>query len=99
VILSTGGYSQQIVAQDATDPLYMPVLSVLDLRLDKSFTLSRTKLRFVLDVFNVLGSKAVTNAMTKTIAVPDTEILLRDVGRVVGLVAPRTFRLGVLFEF
>ena len=99
VILTTGGYSQQIVAQDATDPLYMPVLSIVDLRLDKAFTLGRNKLRFMLDVFNVLGSQAVTNAMTKTIAVPDTDILLRDVGRVVGLVPPRTFRLGVLFQF
>ena len=99
VILTTGGYSQQIVAQDPLEPLYMPVLSILDLRLDKTFKLGRNRIRFMLDAFNILGSQAVTNAMTKTIAVPDTNILLRDVGRVVGLVPPRTFRLGVLFEF
>jgi hypothetical protein len=98
VILTTGGYSQQIVAQNATDPLYMPVMSILDLRLDKTFAVgANSKLRFMLDAFNILGSKAVTNAMTKTIAQGD--IPVREVGRVVGLVPPRTFRLGVLFQF
>jgi hypothetical protein len=99
VIITNGGASQQLVAQDATKPLYMPVLSILDLRLDKSFKVGRSKLRVMLDMFNILGSKAVTNAMLKKIGVSGTDILLRDVGRVVGLVAPRNFRLGVLFQF
>ena len=99
VICTQAGYEGQIVAQDPTQPLYMPFLSLLDLRLEKSFNLGRNKLRVILDGFNILGSKAVTNAMVKKVAVPDTDILLRDVGRVVGLVAPRNFRLGVMFQF
>ena len=99
VICTTGGYEGQIVAQDPTEPLYMPILSILDLRLEKSFSLGRGKLRAMLDGFNVLGSKAVTNAMVKKVAVPDTDILLRDVGRVVGLVTPRYFRLGLMYSF
>jgi hypothetical protein len=99
VICTQAGYEGQIVAQDPTEPLYMPLLSILDLRLDKSFKLPRGRLRIMLDGFNLLSSKAVTNAMVKKVSVPDTDILLRDVGRVVGLVAPRTFRLGVMYEF
>jgi hypothetical protein len=93
------GMEGQIVAQDPYKPLYMPVLSILDLRLEKSFNLGRGKLRAMLDGFNILGSKAVTNAMVKKVAVPDTDILLRDVGRVVGLVTPRYFRLGLMYSF
>jgi outer membrane receptor protein involved in Fe transport len=98
VILTTGGYAQQIVAQDATDPLYFPAMSILDLRLDKTFNLGgEKKLRLMLDAFNLFGSKAITNAMSKTIAQGDIQV--RSVGRVVGLVPPRNFRLGVLFQF
>ncbi len=99
VIITNGGASQQIVAQDATKPLYMPVLAILDLRLDKSFKLGRSTLRVMLDMFNIFNSKAVTNAMLKKIGVSGTDILLRDVGRVVGVVAPRNFRLGVMYQF
>jgi hypothetical protein len=99
VICTQAGYEGQIVAQDPGKPLYMPLLSILDLRLEKSFNLGRSKLRVILDGFNIFNSKAVTNAMVKKVSVPDTDILLRDVGRVVGLVAPRNFRLGVLFQF
>jgi hypothetical protein len=99
VICTPAGMEGQIVAQDPTAPLYMPVLSILDLRLEKTFNLGRGKLRAMLDGFNILGSRAVTNAMVKKVAVPDTDILLRDVGRVVGLVTPRYFRLGFMYSF
>jgi hypothetical protein len=99
VLITNGGASQQLVAQDGTEPLYMPVLSILDLRLDKRFKVGRSTLRLMIDMFNIFNSKAVTNAMLKKIGVSGTDILLRDVGRVVGLVAPRTFRLGVMYEF
>ena len=87
------------MAQDPTDPLYMPLLTIMDLRLEKTFKLGGGNLRVMLDGFNLLGSKAVTNAMVKKVAVPDTDILLRDVGRVVGLVSPRYFRLGLMYSF
>jgi hypothetical protein len=99
VICTQAGYEGQIVAQSPTEPLYMPLLSILDLRLEKTFKLGPGNLRVMLDGFNLLGSKAVTNAMVKKISVPDTDILLRDVGRVVGLVSPRYFRLGLMYSF
>lgn len=99
VICTQAGMEGQIVAQDPTQPLYMPILSILDLRLEKTISLGRGKLRAMLDAFNILGSRAVTNAMVKKITVPDTDILLRDVGRVVGVVTPRYFRLGLMYQF
>lgn len=99
LICTQAGYEGQIVAQDPTDPLYMPLLTILDLRLEKTFKLGSGNLRVMLDGFNLLGSKAVTNAMVKKVSVPDTDILLRDVGRVVGLVSPRYFRLGLMYSF
>jgi hypothetical protein len=39
----------------------------------------------------------VTNAMVKK--VETAGIVTRDVGRVVGLLTPRTFRLGVMYDF
>ena len=97
ILESSGGMPGQIVAQDPTDPLYLPAQTILDLRLEKSFTLGRGKLRLTLDGFNILDSKDVTNAMCKRIEVAG--VLARDVGRVVGIVAPRHFRLGVIFSF
>jgi hypothetical protein len=97
IICTQAGYEGQIVAQDPTDPLYMPVMSIMDLRLEKSFILGPGTLRVILDGFNILGSKAVTNAMSKTIAQEDIEV--RSVGRVVGLVPPRYFRLGLMYQF
>jgi hypothetical protein len=99
VITTPSGYEGQIVAQDPTKPLYMPVLSLLDLRLEKSFNLGSGKLRVILDGFNIFNSNTVTNAMVKKVGTWDSDILLRDVGRVVGLVAPRRFRLGVMYQF
>ena len=97
ILESSGGMPGQIVAQDPTKPLYLPAQKILDLRLEKSFTLGKGKLRLTLDGFNVLDSKDVTNAMCKKIVVAD--IVARQVGRVVGIVMPRHFRLGVIFSF
>ncbi len=97
VLESSGGMPGQIVAQDPTKPLYLPHQKILDLRLEKSFTLGKGKLRLTLDGFNILNTKDVTNAMCKRIEVAG--VLARDVGRVVGIVAPRHFRMGVIFSF
>ena len=99
VIVTQAGYEGQIVAQDPTQPLYLPALKVLDLRLEKSFNMGSGKLRIMLDAFNVFNSHDVTNAMVKKVRIPDSDVLLRDVGRVVGLVSPRRFRLGLMYEF
>jgi len=92
-----GGMPGQIVAQDPTKPLYLPVQKILDLRLEKTFSLGRGRLHLMLDGFNILNTKDVTNAMVKRVEIAG--ILARDVGRVVGLVSPRYFRLGIMYDF
>jgi len=97
ILESSGGMPGQIVAQDPTDPLYLPHQKILDLRLEKAFTLGKSKLRLTLDGFNIFNSKDVTNAMCKKIVVAD--IVARQVGRVVGIIMPRHFRMGVIYSF
>jgi len=97
ILESSGGMPGQIVAQDPTKPLYLPVQKILDLRLEKTFNLGRGRLRLMLDGFNILNTKDVTNAMVKRVEIAG--VLARDVGRVVGLVSPRRFRLGIMYEF
>jgi len=97
ILESSGGMPGQIVAQDPTKPLYLPVQKILDLRLEKTFSLGRGRLHLMLDGFNILNTKDVTNAMCKRVEFAG--ILARNVGRVVGLVSPRRFRLGILYEF
>jgi len=98
-VILNGGWAMQgqIVYQDVTKPLYMPVLSLLDLRLEKSFKIGPGNLRVMLDGFNVFNSRDVTNAMVKRVITAG--ILARDVGRVAGLVSPRSFRLGLMYQF
>ena len=90
-VLTTGGTS--IIAQDPTKPLYMPVLKILDLRLEKGFTLGPGKLSVILDVFNLLNSQDVTNAYTRKIEGVDT------IGQITGIVAPRKYRGGIEYKF
>jgi outer membrane receptor protein involved in Fe transport len=93
-VLDTGyGASVQMLAQDPTKPLYMPVLSIVDLRLEKAFKIGPGRLDFILDCFNVFNSQAVTNAYTKKTEGTNT------VGQVSGIVAPRKLRLGVMYSF
>jgi hypothetical protein len=97
ILESSGGMPGQIVAQDATQPLYLPLQKILDLRLEKAFTLGKGKLRVTLDGFNILNATDVTNAMCKKIVVAG--VVARQVGRVVGIIAPRHFRMGIIFSF
>jgi hypothetical protein len=90
-VLTTGG--TQIVAQDPKNPLYMPVLKILDLRLEKGFRMGPGKLSFILDVFNLFNSQDVTNAYTKKTEGIDT------IGQITGIVAPRKFRGGIEYVF
>jgi outer membrane receptor protein involved in Fe transport len=91
-VLITGG--GQLVAQDPKKPLYMPVLQILDLRLEKSFKVGPGKLNFIFDAFNVFNSQDVTNAYTKKIEGP-----INTVGQITGIVAPRNLRLGIEYSF
>jgi len=90
-VLTTGG--TQIVAQDPTKPLYMPVLALLDMRLEKAFSLGPGKLSVIFDAFNVFNSQDVTNAYTKK-----TEGV-NLVGQITGIVAPRKIRAGIMYAF
>jgi hypothetical protein len=92
-----GGMPQQIVAQDPNAPLWLPVMSILDLHLEKTFAFGRGNLHILFDTFNLFDASDVTNAMVKKVEIGN--IVTRDVGRVVGLTTPRTFRLGVMYDF
>jgi outer membrane receptor protein involved in Fe transport len=97
ILNSGGGMPQQVVAQDPTKPLYLPAQKILDLHLEKTFTLGKGNLHLMLDAFNVLNTNDVTNAMVKSTGFES--IVTREVGRVVGLTTPRIFRLGVSYDF
>ena len=88
-VLTTGG--TQLVAQDPMKPLYMPVLKILDLRLEKAFRLGPGKLSLIFDAFNLFNSQDVTNAYTKKVEGSDT------VGQITGIVAPRKYRGGIMY--
>ena len=90
-VLTTGG--NQVVAQDPTKPLYMPVLKIFDLRLERAFRLGPGKLSLIFDAFNIFNSQDVTNAYTKKTAGIDT------IGQITGIVAPRKYRGGITYTF
>jgi outer membrane receptor protein involved in Fe transport len=90
-VLVTGG--TQIVAQDPMKPLYMPALKILDLRLEKAFSLGAGRLSLIFDAFNVFNSQDVTNAYTKKTEGVDL------IGQITGIVAPRKFRGGIMYAF
>jgi len=90
-VLASGG--TQLVAQDPTKPFYMPILKILDLRLEKAFRLGPGKLSVIFDAFNVFNSQDVTNAYTKKTEGTDT------IGQITGIVAPRKYRGGIMYAF
>jgi hypothetical protein len=90
-VLVTGG--TQLVAQDPKKPLYMPILKILDLRLEKAFSLGAGKLSVIFDAFNVFNSQDVTNAYTKKTEGVDL------IGQITGIVAPRKIRAGIMYAF
>lgn len=92
LVISTGGDS--IVAMDPTKPLYLPPQKILDLHLEKAFVVGPGKLHLILDGFNIFNSKDVTNAMSKII---DSSVPFQ--GQLTGILSPRTFRLGVMYDF
>jgi hypothetical protein len=66
------------------------MVPILDLRVDKAFTVNRFKLTGMLDLFNVLNSNAVTNFfLTNGV----------NYNKIIATLDPRTVQLGVRFEF
>jgi hypothetical protein len=91
-VITTGG--DNIVAMDPNKPLYLPSQTIMDLHLEKTFKMGPGNLHLILDGFNVFSSKDVTNAMTKVV---DASMPFQ--GQLTGIVSPRTFRFGIMYEF
>jgi hypothetical protein len=66
----------------------------VDIRLEKVFHFDRFRLGLLADVFNLLNDNGVTSYQTEVR--PGLEYQFGDVRRIRG---PRTFRLGLRFEF
>jgi TonB-dependent receptor-like protein len=63
---------------------------ILDLRLDKAFSIGRYRITAMADLFNALNSNAVTNF---------TMVNGANFGRIIAALDPRTFQLGFRFDF
>lgn len=70
-----------------------PSVHQLDLRLEKFFTLGKTRFGLLMDMFNVLNASTVTEY--ETAYEPDAY----EFGYVWGIMRPRTWKFGVQFEF
>jgi hypothetical protein len=91
-VITTGG--DQIVAMDPTQPLYLPSQTIMDLHLERAFKMGPGNLHLILDGFNIFNSKDVTNAITKVV---DASMPFQ--GQLTGILSPRTFRVGIMYEF
>lgn len=92
VILSTGGETGgAIVAVDSGEADHLPDSTIVDLSLRRDFRLGRESLSFGVhfDALNVLNEDAVNLAGFRR----------ADYGRVYSLENPRSYRLGVRFDF
>jgi hypothetical protein len=79
-----------IVADDPKKPDYMPTQKILDLRLERAFTLSKYgAIHVILDVLNVFNAKTAN----------DVSYMDYEYGRIGSLVAPRRFRFTLMYDF
>jgi len=84
-----GGGVGTIVAGDPESPDYLPTQTILDLRAEKSFSISKLgTLSIILDMFNVFNAKT-----------PNSVDNQWEYGLVGGLVDPRSFRFSFLYRF
>jgi hypothetical protein len=71
------------------DPVYLPALSILDLRVEKAFKISTYgALHVILDVFNLFNKADVTEVD-----------YANQWGRITGITDARRFRLSFMFQF
>jgi hypothetical protein len=75
---------------DNVDGHRSDTVSMLDIRIDKSFPLGRFKVSTMLDVFNVLNSNAVTNFVLTNGA---------NFGRIIAALDPRTTQATLRLAF
>jgi hypothetical protein len=78
------------VFEENIDNNYSDMVSIVDLRADKSFTIDRFKFTVLADLFNALNSNAVTNFNLSNGA---------QFNRIIATLDPRTFQLAVRFSF
>jgi hypothetical protein len=72
-----------------TVPRYLPVQSILDLRVEKAIRIAKYgSVHLVLDVFNLFNSNTPTDLDYQW-----------EFGKVGGILSPRTFRLSFLYQF
>jgi len=89
-IITTGSEDVRIVSINPKDPLYYPTQKILDLRLERAIKLPKGNLRLVLDLYNALNEKVVTNARWE----------YGQLGRVDGFLYPGMMaRISVAYEF
>ena len=72
----------------------LPWQNNLDLRAEKAFTIGRTQVSILLDIFNVLNIDTVTRVRDREDARSNFEF-----GRVLAIKFPRRFRLGFRMDF
>ena len=85
------GDGQQTVRVEPVTANRAPMVSILDLRVDKSFSFGRYgRVTGMVDLFNALNSGAVLNFTTVTGA---------NFKRVIGILDPRIVRFGVRYDF
>lgn len=84
-VIDPGGTGQIV---GVSDPVYLPMQSLLDLHLDKVFKVSNQSFHVVVDGFNIF------NTSTPTDMDPQFEY-----GKVTAIPAARWFRLGLRYQF
>lgn len=89
-VILTPGWGHDIVAIDPTDNDWMPSSTIVDLSLNKRFGVGKGMgISVMLDGLNLLNENSPNRVGYKS----------GDYGRVYSLVTPRTYRLGVKFDF
>jgi hypothetical protein len=79
----------RIIGVDPNHPDYLPIQSILDLRVERAFKLPKFgSLHFVLDVLNVFNANTANDV--------DYQF---EYGRIGSVISPRTFRLSFLYQF
>ena len=92
LVVNTG--DNYIVSIDPKKPWYLPHETVVDLRLDRAFSLQRAgRIRLAVDILNLFNEHAVTNAGYGGAIEP-------EIGRVSGITYPsRMIRLSFSYEY
>jgi hypothetical protein len=84
---------QVIIYADPLGSSVLPAQAILDLRLEKTFTLGGTTMAVFADGFNLFNSNAATAVQTRS------DSLALVFAQMTAIMDPRAVRLGFRFEF